>query len=1355
MADDLSFRITADFADAAAAFAEGSLSVDEFKRKLEELNNSEANPKLKADASELAAKLIQGKADLDDLDARTATPAVNLDILQEELKRDQVIAHLEELSSKTATPKVIAEIAAAEADLVLIEERLQALNEEHARPKVEAEVTGEAQLAALKAEIDSFRDKHIRIDADASSVTTEVQKATAEVKKLDDAGKSSNSTATAMGAVWALAGAAVAAAWGPAGAALAMIPAAAFAAAGALGTVVSSFTGVGEAIKNVDAAQKAQLGTAAQQAAANQKLAESMSELAPAAQRFVLQLNQMAPAFKAVQFEAQTGLFPGLEQSLKNIQPLLPTIAQGFQQTGQVLGQLAAQGTAMMASGPWRADFAQIMASNNRALTSWGQAALSILDVLRNLASAAGPVTERFAAFEQQLTSTWAAELAGARASGELGQWFQQMGDALASIGHVLAQVATGFTQLAGALAPLGGLTLQLVGDLAQLIGNFAQANPTITQAAAVIAAVGFAIGPVVNALKTLGTAWTTVQTALNAAGLALGVFTEKLAATVVSEGAAATAGTAVAASFAAVATGLAGGLVVGLVAADAIWSKFTTSVDDAAAAMIKGGTSAQQMTQQIQSQLTPFGEWLANLTGLAATMQNTTQRVNEMKAAMDPLTLAETNATQAGNDYLAVANQFGSSSQEAASASQAYQAALAQVTNQQNLLKAATDGTTASLNTQLTAILGLVNADVAFGNSLAAFATSLQNNGKSFDINTAAGRNNISMLTAMVAAAQAADAADVKAGASVQQQTANHNARVATLQKEASQNGVLSGTVQTLINDYAKVTPGITTATTATQGQTTAVQGLGGAIQGLPTAHDTKITADAANLIAGVNTAATAVGQIPKLSDTKLTADPSGIVAGAGQAATAVQAIPQSWLSRLLGDAANLLGVIGAAKVGIGGVPATHSTTFTGDPSNLAAGASTATTHTQSVPASHDTSFLGNASDLLNKANSGAQGILSVEKNWITQFLGEASNLLGVIGAANLGIGGVPTTHGPTAFTGDASNITASAGQAGTAIKGVPVPTPSVFTADVSNLVAGAGTASTSIGAVPSTHPTTITGDPSNLVAGAGTASTSIAGIPTDHSTAINATDNATSVINSIISAMNSLQDKTVTITTVYRTVQAAGGLIATPGGVTPMASGGNLSPNMSGSVARVVPPNTWRVIGDRMTDDEAFIPINNSSASKAILSETANRMGHALTPMADGGYNQAGDWLQRLLGNYYHGGGGGTPTPPPVLKQSSVPLYERFSHLATRNIGFGAGNTVAVTSSVQGYRRTGQYSTGNIELPPVAGGGGSGGSGPPVHVHCHFDGDGLDDLGRSVMTFLRKGIRVQGGNVQSVLGN
>lgn len=53
------------------------------------------------------------------------------------------------------------------------------------------------------------------------------------------------------------------------------------------------------------------------------------------------------------------------------------------------------------------------------------------------------------------------------------------------------------------------------------------------------------------------------------------------------------------------------------------------------------------------------------------------------------------------------------------------------------------------------------------------------------------------------------------------------------------------------------------------------------------------------------------------------------------------------------------------------------------------------------------------------------------------------------------------------------------------------------------------------------------------------------------------------------------------------------------------PMAAGG-----VHSNIAEMVKPNTWRVVGDRMDVDEAFIPLDGSQRSKAILMEAVKRM-------------------------------------------------------------------------------------------------------------------------------------------------
>jgi tape measure domain-containing protein len=51
--------------------------------------------------------------------------------------------------------------------------------------------------------------------------------------------------------------------------------------------------------------------------------------------------------------------------------------------------------------------------------------------------------------------------------------------------------------------------------------------------------------------------------------------------------------------------------------------------------------------------------------------------------------------------------------------------------------------------------------------------------------------------------------------------------------------------------------------------------------------------------------------------------------------------------------------------------------------------------------------------------------------------------------------------------------------------------------------------------------------------------------------------------------------------------------------------------------AVAQMVPANTWRVVGDRPRGDEAFIPIEHTARSLALLDETAARLGRIVVPV------------------------------------------------------------------------------------------------------------------------------------------
>ena len=90
--------------------------------------------------------------------------------------------------------------------------------------------------------------------------------------------------------------------------------------------------------------------------------------------------------------------------------------------------------------------------------------------------------------------------------------------------------------------------------------------------------------------------------------------------------------------------------------------------------------------------------------------------------------------------------------------------------------------------------------------------------------------------------------------------------------------------------------------------------------------------------------------------------------------------------------------------------------------------------------------------------------------------------------------------------------------------------------------------------------------------------------------------------------------------------------------------AAGGIQLKPMRGGIAQIVAPNTWRVIGDRVRDDEAYIPINDSRRSNTLLAETASRMGYALMRRYAGG------------GMAFNGGATTSASPTPGASTTTI---------------------------------------------------------------------------------------------------
>lgn len=216
--------------------------------------------------------------------------------------------------------------------------------------------------------------------------------------------------------------------------------------------------------------------------AAMDKLALSMSKLSPAGQVFAQFLqSKVKPAIQDVSATVQGTMLPRLQVAMDMLLQFAPMVEQAFGDAGEVIGDLAIKGAEMVSSGPWRADFATIMARNNRVLGMMGNAGLSALDVVRNLTIAAGPLVEALAASTEGYLNQFAAWIQGKRDSGELATWFQEMSVRIREALTTFGELAGGVINLLQALAPLGHAILDIVGPFVQWLGAMAEANPALT----------------------------------------------------------------------------------------------------------------------------------------------------------------------------------------------------------------------------------------------------------------------------------------------------------------------------------------------------------------------------------------------------------------------------------------------------------------------------------------------------------------------------------------------------------------------------------------------------------------------------------------------------------------------------------------------------------------------------------------------------------------------------------------------------------------------------------------------------------------------------------------------------------
>lgn len=186
--------------------------------------------------------------------------------------------------------------------------------------------------------------------------------------------------------------------------------------------------------------------------------AQALKKLSPEAQAFVKYLLSIKDAFKVLKFAAGRQLFGPLQNAIENIrtkgiQPLIPLL----ERTGGTVGKLIENFSKTATSARNIQNLTAVWESNDRALQSVGTALSNFYTILLNVFRAAGPLTERFAAWILKVSESGVAFFESANGLQTLTDKFNYAGDILARLGGTFSDIWGGFKAIGTAAREEGG----------------------------------------------------------------------------------------------------------------------------------------------------------------------------------------------------------------------------------------------------------------------------------------------------------------------------------------------------------------------------------------------------------------------------------------------------------------------------------------------------------------------------------------------------------------------------------------------------------------------------------------------------------------------------------------------------------------------------------------------------------------------------------------------------------------------------------------------------------------------------------------------------------------------------------
>lgn len=237
------------------------------------------------------------------------------------------------------------------------------------------------------------------------------------------------------------------------------------------GVLIGAMQGLGDAL---GAMNKAQLEPTEKNL---QKAEDALKRLSPAARDFAKEAFALKPALVALRDMGAEALFPGLTESLENLQDLGPRVAAIMQTFGGALGDIAADSSASLASARWADFFEFIQVEGPRTLADLATTVGDLTHGLSELWEAFAPLNSDFSSWLMNVADgfdNWATGLSATDGFQEFLDYVRETGPQVAD---TLGAMFNAVVQLVQASAPLGGPVLAGIEAFSNAVATIADSD--------------------------------------------------------------------------------------------------------------------------------------------------------------------------------------------------------------------------------------------------------------------------------------------------------------------------------------------------------------------------------------------------------------------------------------------------------------------------------------------------------------------------------------------------------------------------------------------------------------------------------------------------------------------------------------------------------------------------------------------------------------------------------------------------------------------------------------------------------------------------------------------------------------